>query len=243
MSIYPSKIAIALCLVLLFGDICQAAIAFDAVSTGNSGIAANTIFWSHTCSGDNRVIIVGCIVPSLTTTDVLYNGVSITKSTSIAITGGEVSLWYLVAPLTGTHIVSAVFSGAYTSADCGSISLTGVDQSSPIDAISTSSGTGTTASLNITTVANKAWVVDIVGNVVGSSGFTVGGSQTQRWNSTNLFDDGAGSTLGPVTPAGSTAMSWTQSSAVWGQAAVSFQPAALILSADDPNLLLMQGAD
>lgn len=248
MSIHPLKVTkyiIAALMLLFVPKVSLAVIGFNSVYPFSSGILPNSIFTLADCEGSNRLMTVGCIVPGLTVTAVNQNGTALTKATSIAPTGGEVSLWYLKAPATGNLTVVVTFSGNYTSANCGVICMTGVDQTAPLDAVASSSGNSTTASLNIVTVSTGAWAIDMVGNMGGSNVLTVGGSQVERWNSSGAGDDGAQSTLGPIATAGSTAMSWTQSSAIWGMCAASFKDDGVVATASgDPSMfLLMTGRD
>jgi len=91
---------------------------FDAsnISSGSS--------FSHTCSGTNRFLIVGVGDYSNDATNVTFNGVSLTKITSIRLSTFQfTSLWYLNNPPTGANTVAVtglsssshfVISASYT---------------------------------------------------------------------------------------------------------------------------------
>jgi hypothetical protein len=118
----------------------------------------------------------------------------------------------------------------------GSISLTGVDQSNPVELpFSGANGNNGTPSVTVTTVNDNAWVVDSIANRSGAGGnavtATAGAGQTGWWNanngnSTNNGVRGAGSYEGPKTPAGAVPMTWTLSSSQdWAIGAVAVKPA------------------
>lgn len=83
------------------------AIAFDA-SSKLAWSTASTYTWSHTCSGANRILIVG-IFGSGAVSTVKYNGVSMTLAKSHSFFG-IVYLYYLLAPATGTNTIEVVMT-------------------------------------------------------------------------------------------------------------------------------------
>ncbi|MCL5669131.1 MAG: hypothetical protein M1392_03920 [Gammaproteobacteria bacterium] len=212
------------------------AIAFDAASSTNAGAA-----WSHTVgAGSNRILIVGVSTLSgQTVTSVTYTGpsASVAPLTLVgALTNGNGTnirgeLWRLVAPEAGTGTITVTVSAGAKWVG-GAVSLTGVDQTSPIDANNFASGTSTAPSVTVTTVSNNAWVVDTLAYAQSATA-TVGTGQSQRWNTDTVGGTpatnvgGAGSSKGPNTPAGAVAMSWTLSkSKDWVIGAVALKPAA-----------------
>lgn len=205
------------------------AIAFDADSRGLGAAPSSSLTWSHTVSGTDRILIVGMNARSTTTAGVTYNGVAMTLAINKAYITGEVSLWYLSAPSTGANNVIATLAGASTGLQGGGVSLTGVDQTSPIDATNSSSGSSITASVSVTTVADNCWVIDCMGQSSGPASITANGSQTQHWDVTPVSSSCGGSSKGPVSPPASTSMSWTiNPSGDWGDTVLSLLPAAII---------------
>lgn len=211
-----------------------AAITFDASTSSFSNTPVTSLSYSATVSGTDRLLVVGVhaegsgVPLSDLVTAVTFNSDALTRINTLIYSGvdKEVSLWYMVAPDTGTFNV-VVTLDASASLQSGAISLTGVHQTNALDANNTASGTSTTPSVNVTTVANHTWVVDCVGESGGLTTIAVGANQTSRWEREVTTGSGGGSTEGPVAPPGATTMSWTiGASAAWGIAAASFKPAA-----------------
>lgn len=224
----------------------SAGIGFDAASSAaSSGGGTSPLTWSHTVSvsGTNRILIVGVSIKNdtgQTVTGVSYAGVSfpLIGNPNNPIKFGNnagnarAELWYLVAPATGTNNVIVTLSASARVVG-GAVSLTGVDQTNPIDAFNSNIGTSTTPSVMVTTVANNAWVVDTIASSPPTSGASPTGGQTQQWNAATGGSGsavqvlGAGSTLGPNTPPGGVPMSWLLGgSSNWAIAAASLKPVA-----------------
>ena len=207
------------------------AIAFDAAS--NSGFQTTTTpySWSHTCTGSNRLLTVGIAgwVAGVTVTGITYNGVALTKIRSDlhSNTLFRSEMWALVNPASGSNTITVTWSGAPNDSLASAISLTGVDQTTPNDADNGATGGVTTdATATITTVADNAWLVNIVASNTASATWTVGAGQTQVLNTGTTNWAGA-SYEGPVTPAGATVMNFTVSGGGknWATSAASFKPA------------------
>jgi len=201
-------------------------------ATSNSGVKSSisSYSWSHTCTGDNRLLVVGdgnygIYVPA--TASVTYNAVDLTPIGNKKEDWVRISLFYLIAPATGSNTVAVTLSGTVDNALGGAISYTGADQSNQPDASNSASGgagSSLTATVDVTTQVDNCWVVSIV--KVGG-GLTCG--NTERWNETiaTYYDIGGSDTGGPKTPAGNQTMSWTQSAKYsWLIFAASFAPAA-----------------
>jgi hypothetical protein len=138
------------------------AIAFDSsASTNNSTASSRT--WSHTCSGSNRILFVGLLLQSnITCTGVTYNGVAMTQLATKS-NGSNNYIYYLIAPDTGIHNVVASFSGSGYNWGA-SASYTGAKQSEQPDAYNTGqSNNSSSVTCNVTTVADKCWVVSWAG--------------------------------------------------------------------------------
>lgn len=201
-------------------------IAFDASSLKTAN--TNSFSWTHTVSGKQGILLVGISIANtgLQVNSVRYNGALLLPTSSASNAGnGRVEIWYLVAPTLGSNTVSVILSGA-TSAVAGAFSFTGVDQTNPLDGVPGYifvSGNNP-ASVTITTVTNNAWVID---TLAANFAAAVGAGQNQQWNANNVVT-GAGSTKGPISPAGSTTMSWTVGAPRrWALGAVALKPAAV----------------
>jgi hypothetical protein len=202
------------------------AIAYDAASTGTA-TTTSPLTWSHTCTGSDRILFVGVnvyVFSSPECTGVTYNGVAMTlvgsrRETTFGI--NEVSLWYLINPASGSNTVSVSFTGG-TGVTCiaGAVSYTGVDQTSQPDAVSGGTGSMSTPTRTVTTVADKCWVIGVLGTWANDPTPDL----TERC--TGAISSGTFSlqdTNGPKTPAGGQAVSWTGSS-TWAIQAASFDP-------------------
>jgi hypothetical protein len=156
-------------------------------------------------------------------TGITYNSVALTKITKVLTNNydgggvcGYTQLWYLVAPTTGANTVSVAFTRTspevLDAIECGSVSFTGVDQTTPYQNLATTYGSGTTPSIAVTSSTGNA-VVDSVAN--GASITSSG--QTNRWlknvNSNSAGGNGAQST---AAGAASVTMSYSVTSDWWG---------------------------
>lgn len=203
------------------------ALAIDAVSS-TSGNGAGPFSWSHTCSGSDRVLFVGIshYDSSDTVSGVTYNSVAMTAVPSGATNNGQfyVSLWYLIAPATGSNTVSVTFTGGVFDFKAGSVSFTGADQTTPLGTAVTATGSSTTPSVTVTSATGEIVLDTLV--IVHSGTLTVDGSQAQRWNGTggSGFIKGGGST---ESGAASTTMSWSNSTSQdWAIVGVPVKPVA-----------------
>jgi hypothetical protein len=175
------------------------AIAFDAASVGTS-TTSTTQTWSHTCTGDNRILFVAGGIPTNDTiTGVTYAGVAMTKISGLQ-NGRWNYLWYLIAPATGANNI-VVTTSASDILRSVAASYTGVKQSGVPDATAEgnySTGANADATQSVTTVADNCWIVAMGSGVqIGA-----GASTTQR---AEVAEDGTGifDTNLALTPAGS----------------------------------------
>ena len=206
-------------------------VAFDAQSSGGIG-NSNTLTIAHTCSGTERVLLVGVewnkatSVPT-TISSITYNGIALTPGPSAKNANDEAAaIWYLINPATGANSLIITFSGN-CAFQFGGLSYTGVNQTSPISQSSTATGTSTTPSVALTAVAG-GYMADSL-NALGNLTLTPDASQTQRWNQNRAvggsrFQGAASDKANP----GSYSMKWTASSSSnWVIAAVALQPPAV----------------
>ena len=219
------------------------AIAFEA--TGNSGIitSASSASWSHNVSSTDDTVIAVCVgAQDVTAGDrdvssVTFNSDALTEEREDNGSSGDtadyrVSSWYRVAPDTGNNTVSVTWGGTIERGAAGSVSLTGVDQSSPVDSSNGGfTNDNATHTVSVTVINENSWVIDGgLGRAPSPSNTnSVGSGQTERWNiGGGTTNRGMGSTEGPVS-SGSVAMSWSQSGSFtentdWGTALIAFQP-------------------
>lgn len=202
------------------------ALAVDAVSTA-SGSGTGPFSWSHTCSGSDRLLFVAVshYHVSSTVSGVTYNSVAMTAVPSGSTNNGQffVTLYYLIAPASGSNTVSVSTSAVY---DIGvaAISFTGGHQTTPIGTAVTATGSSTTPSVVASSAADEI-VLDAL-TIVHSGTLSVGADQTSRWNAAtgNAFIKMAGSTEPGVA---STTMSWSNSTSQdWAIVTVPVKPVA-----------------
>lgn len=178
------------------------AIAYDTASTDASG----ALSWSHTCTGTDLVLLVGVQTRSTTiyaVTGITYNGVALTKiDHQDGANNVRSELWYLIAPATGANTVEVTFENTPTRASAGAISLTGADQTAPIEASNKATGDTSNPTAAVVTVTDNAWAVASVMNRDASA--LTAGAGTERYDvSAGTSHRGWGATSGPKTPAGS----------------------------------------
>jgi hypothetical protein len=196
-----------------------------AVDTVTSGTGTSTpITVSHTTSGTDRLMLVGIsgAVSSGTVavSGVTYGGVALSLvGTAMAANYQKIWIYQLLAPATGTANVVVTFSSAPTGGSIvGVVTFTGVDQSVPLGTFAGASGTGTTASVSVSSASSEL-VFDTVNHY---NPLTVDASQTQRWNTGSGSIYGGGSTKAG---AATVTMSWTANSNTWAIGAVPIKPA------------------
>lgn len=170
------------------------AITFDATANGNTG--ATSITFSHTLGSlTNGVIVVAVSFVSLSTqtnlTGITYNGVTMTHVDGYEVNDAVTfaTAIYVLATdgivAAGAHNVVVSFDGT-TDAVAGSLSFSGVDQSTPVIAGHSGANhaaSGSTMSATITSAANEMLVACV--SVLTGTSPTADGSQTEKWNTTS----------------------------------------------------------
>ncbi|MEQ1909419.1 MAG: hypothetical protein ABMA15_11380, partial [Vicinamibacterales bacterium] len=211
--------AIALLLILeAFAARVEAAVTIDATSSSNATTFVSSFSWSHTVAvQSNRILIVivgeeqqtagGAIEPS----SVTYNGQALTKLvTNVAGSSiyANASLWYRLAPSTGTNTVAVTYPSAVDFPMGIATSFYGVKQSAP-EASGSGFNDAGIASSSLTTLTNGAVVVDGFTTGQDAGDLAPGSGQTQdailSGNSTSM-----GSSTKLVSTPGSTTMTWSQ---------------------------------
>ncbi len=209
-------------------------IAFDVASNG-ADTAASPLAWNHTVTGANCVLVVvvhcqaSASLPSCSA--VTFNGVAMTKARADTNSGSidkiETSIWLLHNPATGTHSISASFSGGTSPRATGeATSYTGCKQTSTADAHNGGSGTSTgDKTVAVTTIANNCWVVG-GGMAIAGGSPSVAADQTSRASSTLGASDAGATRIedlnGVKTPAGSQTMGFTMGGTTFRAYSMSF---------------------
>jgi RHS repeat-associated protein len=199
----------------------------SSITTGYNG-GPVTKHMSLTTSGSNRLLVLfGDIwqdsAGTGSITSATYNGVSLTKATSTRLVGMASEIWYLAAPATGSSTLSVTITGATDAIKLGAASYTGVDQSSPLDAVASARGSSGNPSANVTTLTAN----DVVTATL--SRFSTTNASTNR---TSIYNDHVTSTLGAAsyqlaTTTASYKDTYTGSAAQdWSMAMAAFKPAS-----------------
>jgi len=205
------------------------AIAFDAASSASTINSAHTSkTWSHTCTGSDRVLIVGIGTFNSTgggkISGITYNGVSMTLvAEASAQSNIYSSMWYLIAPSTGANNIVASFA-SQTYDWCASASYTGVAQSGFPDASSSGNNTSTSITGTVTTIADNAWTV--MTPLCNAAGITGGTGTTVRAISPTNGRQAICDSNGDITPAGSSSLIVNCNNDSNAQVIVSMEPAA-----------------
>jgi hypothetical protein len=192
----------------------------DATSNG-TGTNVTGLTVSHTCTGVQRLLVVGVTVQDGSIADpdtVTYGGVGMTKAGEV--TNGDVnaSIWYLKAPALSANDIVVAMPMTANAIHIGAQSFTGVYQDTPVGTVATASGSGTAQTVSPTTTVN-GYVLDAV-VVQDNVTLTVGSGQTQISQNT-----GGGSHKGAISverpSSTSTAMAWsTAATETWAIAAL-----------------------
>ena len=201
------------------------AIATDATSNGSA--SATTVTVSHTCTGDDGILFVGCWIQNSTDqmTSVTYNGVAMTQIGKINNAGTDSTyLYYLIAPATGANDIVMTKSGTDLGYVIGS-SYTGASQTGQPDASTTNTGaTVTSLTTSVTTVADNTWTVLMM--KASDSTNSAGTGTTLRIDGPGNDQTGIYDSNGAITPAGSTSLQTTAgTNRSWAHIMASFSPA------------------
>lgn len=207
----------------------------DTTTKGLLNVAGTTLTFSHTCTGSNLVLVVGVgtsVAGGAIPSGVTYNGVALTfiDNSANGNPNTNTSLWYLVAPATGTHDV-VVTTAVNAAMSAGATSLTGVDQTSPLGITGKENATNRYPSLVIATGTDNSWIVDVL-SADGYVPTTTGTNQTARWDEAvpSVGFTPAGSTE-TTTTTGNYTMSWDMTiSDQYSHVAAEFKPASIPFS-------------
>jgi hypothetical protein len=148
---------------------------------GSANLGLDTNNAAYTCgSGANRILFVGMFGGAgASTPSITYNGVSMT-SIAIDLASGDrrISLFYLLAPATGSNTVTVSFGSAPDHFQMYAADYDGVQQSGQPDASATNTSTGTVSlAAAVTVTAPNCWMIamgreDAGGAVTWTTGTT-----------------------------------------------------------------------
>lgn len=181
------------------------AIAYDAFSDGGLSSSVTSLSWSHTCTGSNRLLVVGIIgdTTSDKLTGVTYAGVAMTLIAKLQMPSNTWQyLYYLLNPTSGANNIVATGGSTMNVLGGQGVSYTGVKQSSQPDGYTTATPTATSCVTTITTTADNCWAVTM-GRCTGVAPSTTATGGVNRGVSSyqGMFDSN-----GVIHPAGSFSM-------------------------------------
>lgn len=226
------------------------AVAFDAVgpsAAGASSLGSTSLTWSHTCTGSDRCLIVGVALSPTASdagfaTTATYNGVAMTSIGlvhSAGNTSGYVQMFRLAGPATGANTVAVTATGGTPDAlSGGSVSFTGVDQTTPVGTAFTANSPGVNAIVISASVTGTVSGNFVVSTICDGSGGEVATTGTLRWSRFSSSASAAGSAAMSTiaAPGGTQAMSWTANSDWLGEVAVEVLAVAAAPAVDDLRL-------
>lgn len=196
------------------------AVSFDAVASGVAG--ANTISWTHTCTGASALCVVAHVSDVIGAT-ATYNGVSMGAPVySYTVGTSEFDVWVLGSPAAGAHSVAVTSSGGYIAAS--SLSVAGGNAATPLRA---------SAHVEASTFPSSASVASAVGDLVlgafvmpNTSYDTITGVAGQTLRSDNINGGFLLSLATKAGAAGTVSMGWsnTYTTNAYSQIMLSFKP-------------------
>ena len=207
-----------------FPNLYSGPVFFDSASSSAYQAALSIYSWSHTTSGTNRGLIVNVsIFATGSVTGITYNGVAMTSVRADANGAYRNEVWKLANPALGANTVEVTLSVSLTSIANAS-SWTGVDQTDIVEANAGANGSGTDATVDVTTVSNNTYVV--AGASIQDTAVTPTSPLRQRVNNTGALGSGVvGDSIIKVT-AGAVTSTWTDIAALqsWAIGAVALKP-------------------
>ena len=190
----------------------SAAIVFDSASMLDAN--ASTLTIQHTTNpGLDRILVVGVSIFSAnkTVVGITYGGVPLTFLG--ALDGGNgadnrrTEMWYLVAPAVGTAPIEVTMSSGAKMV-VGVATYFGVDPLAPVSGFVAAQGSGTSASVSVSSASGEL-VVDCITTKGAATAITPGAGQTEIWNGVTRTNGGNVMGGGSYKPGGSsTVMSW-----------------------------------
>ena len=197
------------------------AVAYDTASATQafSNVSSVTT-WTHTASGSDRYVRLSITWAKLgtTTCSATYGGNAMTSvglatasANWISSVTGKAQIFEYVAPATSAETVAPTFSASGNYGAAGTVSYTGVDQTTPSGAAFTgsagSAGGVITSTRTVTDAVTGDMVSDCIAVDTSSSSLTAG--STQRFNGVGSGYNGAGQ---DAAGSASVAMTWTWTS-------------------------------
>lgn len=213
----------------------HSSVAFDAASQAEELSGDGVLSWSHTATGDNLGVFVGIGNNGGTpraSTSVDYGGTAMTElwdTVPFGTFNGNAGYHFpggSTVP-TGSQTITNTLNGTGDEHRAGAISMTGVDQTTPVGTPQTATGNSTTATVTVTDAVTGDMVVASCSG--GWLGANPGANETERYDETSPV----GTFTAGTTQAGSDGgvMTMTRQAVGfdtnWGIGAVTFKAAPI----------------
>lgn len=193
-------------------------IVFDAATEGTE-VSSDTQTVSHTTGSGSKRLLLAIVAwnGTATVSSVTYNSIALTSTTAAnsPYSNHKTQIWYLVAPSTGANNLVVTLS-ASSALNTAVVTYTGVDQTTPVENVTSSSNDINTMAVTVTSA-----VGDLAFAAVHRSGGTLvpDAGQTERFNA---FDSAILFAGGDKTGAASVTLTWTTSgTSPWSMVGVS----------------------
>lgn len=214
----------------------HAQVAFDAASSATRTATGTTLSVSHTFGGSNRAALINVTyfanpsqVASSLTIGGSSTGVTLVHEDSDGVNGNAAKrhvVYRAVAPASGAQTVLFTAAGDMVDGAIEVVSLTGVDQTTPVGTAAIAEGSSTAPSVNVTSASGEL-VVDAVCSFFPAANVTTDASQTQRVENESWGGNDAIAAMSTEAGAGTVTMSHTLgSSADWSIVGIPFKPVA-----------------
>ena len=211
----------------------HSSVAFDAVTSARETVSDGVLSLSHTSTGSDRGVFVGNgnsgATGGVLSTSVTYGGESMVEmwDALFGSFGGHAG-YRFHNQATASQTVTSTVPGTPDEHALGVISMTGVDQTTPVGTPVSATGTTSPATVTVGSVSADDMVVDSMYTLFGGAP-SIGADQTQRYAEDLIGSAGDEIYLKGSTQPGSAGgvMSWSNDgTADWGIGAVAFKPAA-----------------
>ena len=186
-------------------------VTIDSVTTYAAD--SSSFSFSHSCSGSDLLLIVSVHCDNgIDVSAVTYAGQSLTLVSQLVHSNGKpkVEVWRLISPPVGSNTVAVTLSGGNSDkVTIGAISYNGVNQTTPIDGVTSAQGYSTSASVTVTSETGDLVQDTMAATSAGAS--SVGSGQTQRYNR-EMGGSGVSNHFGAASTeagASSVTMSWS----------------------------------
>ena len=167
------------------------AIQFDA-SSGSNNTTSSSISFSHTCTGNRRLLIAAVFVrdaASNPVTAITYNSVAMTKIEDNVVGTQTFQLYGLYAPSTGSNTLAVTLSATHNALAVAACSYIGVKQGEVYDVKNEyTAASGTSKTLSVTTTVNACWTLFAIQSTGGAGSAGANSFQRKTQSVVGIYD-------------------------------------------------------